>query len=266
MRGVSAAALQREARRQQQLLDALFTPGAAPVPQALPGWSRGIAAYRANAAAHAADALRAQYPTVLAMLGGDAFDALAGAHWRACPPSCGDLARFGERFPAWLRQRADLAAWPWLPDCARLDQALWQLRFAPPASLSDADLRRLAAADPDTLRLRLAPATHLLESDWPVLRLRELHAAPEPDLDAIGQALRAGAQAAWSWRQGFDTRCIALDASDLRWIRALRAAPTLGAALAGMSDDFDAGAWLHEAVRAGWIDGIDVVTTEEHTS
>ncbi len=259
----SQAAWQREARRQQQLLDALFEPGCAAPLDASAGWPRGIRAYRANAAAHASDTLRAQYPGVLAMLGGEAFDALASAHWHACPPAHGDLARFGEGFPAWLRQRDDLAAWPWLADCARLEQALWQLQFAPPAALRDDDLQRLASCDPDALRLRLAPATRLVEADWAVVALRELHAAREPDLRAIAQALQAGPQVAWAWRQGFEVHCVALDAGGARWIRALREEPTLGAALARSDEDFDVGGWLGDAVRAGWIDGVDSVTREE---
>ncbi len=259
MRGLS------EARRQQQLLDALFDPGFARPHDALPDWARGVAAYRANAAAHAAETLRARYPTVLAMLGGEAFDSLSAAHWNACPPTRGDLARFGDEFPGWLRQRRDLAAWPWLGDCAHLDRALWRVRFAPAAGLSDTDLRRLADGDPDRLALRLAPATELVESRWAVVELRELHAAPDPDVDAVARALRHGAQAAWVWRQGFEARCIGLDAVALRWLRALRESTTLGAALAQVGDDFDVGAWLADAVRAGWIDGVDAVTNKENT-
>lgn len=255
----------REAARQQQLLEALLNSGC-PLPHdALPGWQRGVAAYRANAAAHAAEVLRAQYPTVLAMLGAEAFDSLGAAHWQACPPTRGDLARFGGQFPPWLEQRQDLAAWPWLVDCARLDHALWQVQFAPPARLCDADLRRLVDSDPDSLLLRLAPATQMVASNWAIVRLRELHASSEADLDAIAYALHSGAQTAWVWRQGFDRHCIALDAASADWIRALRATPTLGAALARAGDDFDVGAWLAQAVRTGWIDGVDAVTKQETT-
>ena len=253
----------REAQRQQQLLDALFASDTTAPRDALHGWPRGVAAYRVNAAAHAAQVLRAQHPTVLAMLGDDAFDALAAAHWRDCPPTRGDLARFGDAFAGWLRQRGDLAAWPWLGDCAALDRALWQVQFEPPAALGDADLQRLAGGDPDALALRLAPATRLLEADWAVVALRELHAAAEPDTDAVAQAVRAAPQAAWVWREGFDARCMALDAAGVRWIRALRDAPTLGAALERAGDDVDVAAWLGDAVRGGWIDGIDTVTTQE---
>ena len=257
MRGLS------EARRQQRLLDALFDQDLLLPHDALPGWARGVAAYRANAAAHAAETLRARYPTVLAMLGGEAFDSVSLAHWHACPPTRGDLARFGDEFPDWLRLRHDLACWPWLGDCARLDRALWQVRFAPPTGLCDTDLRRLADGDPDRLLLRLAPATQLLESKWAVVALREMHATADPDVAAVARALRRGAQTAWVWRQGFDNCCIALDGATARWLRALREAPTLGAALTRADDDFDVGAWLADAVRAGWIDGVDTVTTEE---
>lgn len=253
----------REAARQQQLLDSLFAPDVAQPHDALPGWSRGLAAYRANAASHASDTLRTQYPTVLAMLGAQAFDSLAAMHWRACPPTCGDLARFGEDFPDWVRRRQDLAAWPWLADSAALDQAAWHVQLAAPGRLSDADLRLLAGRDPDTLRLRLAGTTSLVLAGWAVVSLRELHAASVPDAQQIAQTLRGEAQTAWVWRQDFETRCIALDDAGARWIRALLKAPTLGAALAEADDDFDAGAWLTQAVRAGWLDGVDAVTTEE---
>lgn len=272
MRGLSPvdprhpAARQREAARQQHLLDALFDAASAPPHDAGTGWRRGLAAYRANAGEHAAQTLRARYPTVLSMLGGAAFDALAVAHWRELPPTRGDLARFGEHFPRWLHGRADLHAWPWLGDCARLDDAMWQVRFEPPSALSDADLRRLADHDPDSLALRLAPATRLLPSDWAVLTLRELHAAAEPDVRAVAQALRAGPQAVWVWRDGFDTAAVTLDTAGAAWIRALHASPTLGDALARADDGFDVGAWLQVAVRAGWIDGIDLVTPKESTT
>lgn len=81
----------REAHRQQQLLDSLFAPGVAQPHDALPGWSRG------NAASHASDTMRAQYPTVLAMLGAQAFDSLAAMHWLARPQTRGDLAQ-GHQF------------------------------------------------------------------------------------------------------------------------------------------------------------------------
>lgn len=274
MRGLNAAAgthpsgdaaREHESARQQQLLDALLGSGCARPHDLLPGWQRGVAAYRANAAAHAAEVLRAQYPTALAMLGAEAFDSLSAAHWQACPPTRGDLARFGGQFPLWLEQRQDLAPWPWLHDCTRLDQALWQVQFAPPSRLCDADLRRLADSDPDSLVLRLAPATQMVASSWAIVRLRELHAASEADLDAIAHALHSGAQTAWVWRQGFERHCIALDAAATRWMRALREGPTLGAALTRTGDDFDVGAWLAQAVRAGWIDGVDAVTKQETT-
>ena len=253
----------REGHRQQQLLDSLFVPGVAQPHDTLPGWERGVAAYRANAASHASDTLRAQYPTVLAMLGAQAFDSLAAMHWLACPPTRGDLARFGEDFPDWLRRRQDLGSWPWLGDSAALDQAVWQMQFAAPGRLSDAGLRLLASQDPDTLRLRLAGTTRMVRADWPVVSLRELHAAPTPDPEQIAQAVLGEAQTAWVWRHGFETCSIALDGAGARWIRALLEAPSLGEALEGADHDFDAGAWLMQAVRTGWIDGVDAVRTEE---
>jgi len=247
----------REARRQQMLLDALFAPAAPPLPaDAAPGWDRGLRAYRANAAAHAADTLRAQHPVVVAMLGDAAFDALAALHWRDCPPRHGDLARFGSEFPNWLETREDLGAWPWLADCARLEQALWTVQFAPPASLDDTGLRRLVDGDPARLRLKLAPGTRLFESAWPVVTLRALHVAESPDLAAIAAALRGPGETAWIWREAFGARCVALDPPQSAWLRALYEAANLGVALDQAGDAIDLHTWLRQAVAAGWIDDV----------
>ena len=260
------AATAREAVRQQALVALLFAPPAAVgaptalgVQQSGGRWRDGLAAYRGNGREHARVALRAQFPTVLAMLGEEAFDAVAERHWLARPPRRGDLAWMGEDFADTLAAQEELHPWPWLADSARLDWALWDLQRQPQPALEPADLQRLAALPPDTLRLRLAPGARLLASDWPIVTLWEQHRAPVPDAQACSDALLQGGQTAWVWRAGWQAHAVALPHTTARWMQALQTLPTLEHALQAVEDAFDLAAWLQQAVQQGWIDAVDVL-------
>lgn len=260
------AATAREAARQQALVALLFAPQAAVgaptalgVQQSGGRWRDGLAAYRGNGREHARVALRAQFPTVLAMLGEEAFDAVAARHWLARPPRRGDLAWMGEDFADTLAAQEELHPWPWLADSARLDWALWDLQRQLQPALEPADLQRLAALPPDTLRLRLAPGALLLTSDWPIVTLWEQHRAPVPDAQACSDALQQGGQTAWVWRAGWQANAVALPYTTARWMQALQTLPTLEHALQAVEDAFDLAAWLQQAVQQGWIDAVDAL-------
>lgn len=254
-----------EAERQRSLLQALFAaePAAQPLPalgavERGASWTAGLAAYRGNGQEHARGALRAVFPTLRAMLGDSAFDALCARYWQAQPPQIGDLAHIGVGLPAFVHSLDDLRRWPWLGHSAQLDLACWAVLFDPPAALTEADLHRLAEADPATLQLRLAQATRLLASPWPIVTLRALHRAPEPDAAAVRAALERGeGETAWVWRSGLQAQVSAADAVVATWLQALAAASTLDEALAVLPDDFDLADWLHTAVVQGWIGGVD---------
>lgn len=255
-----------EAQRQRELVDALFAPRApdspcANVQQRGTRWQAGLAAYRGNGRAHACNALHAQFPTVRAMLGPDAFVTLCAGYWHTCPPRRGDLAWVGEELPAFIETLESLDAWPWLADCARLDWAVWQISGARPARFSEDDLRRLVDGDPGTLSLRLSASTRCLSSTWPIHTLHEVHHVTHPDWDAVTQAIaQKRAQTAWIWRPHGDLAAPPvvelLDAATGRWIAALDAGQTLDAALDSAGETFDFAAWLEQAVRQGWLDGI----------
>jgi hypothetical protein len=260
-RQASRSDWQREARRQQAFVAALFAPEAAPPLPAMrtlergARWDAGLAAYRRNGLANSGAALRAQFPTVLAMLGGAAFDAVGARDWRATPPCRGDLAQIGAGFAQTLEQLPELDPWPWLADAARLDRALWEVMFEAPSRFAAADLQRLASGDPACLRLHLAPGTRLLRSRWNLPELRRLHAGAEPDADALRGVLEQPGGACWVWREGLQAQCIAVDAANAAWLRQLRQAPTLEAAEFPEGLDFDA--WLSAAIRHGWLDRVE---------
>lgn len=266
------ARYEREAQRQRLLVEAIFAPPSptppAPAiglsPQKHPG-AVEIAAYRRNGLAHATAALQIQYPTVLAMLGEEAFAAVCARYWRRCPPIVGDLAQVGEEFPEGLAAEPELVPWPWLADSARLDRALWQVIWAAPANPQPADLSRLATIDPVFLRLRLAEGTRLVSSRWPIVTLWNLHRAPVPDIPALQAALQQPGETGWVWREGMQAQCTCVAAAEAQWLQALQDSSTLAAALVAAPEEFDVAVWLHEAVKRRWmatVDCIDPVATE----
>ena len=261
-----------EARRQRELVEAVFSAqvsdtACAGVRQSGAQWQAGLAAYRGNGLAHARNALRVQFPTVLAMLGDEAFDALCARYWRACPPRRGDLAWVGEELPEFVETLQALDDWPWLGDCARLDWAVWQIAGAAPARLNEDDLRRLASSDPQELRLQLAGGVHRVASAWPIVTLYLAHHQPDPDWDGVTRAIQhRQAQTAWTWRpqagmsSGLSVQEI--DTATDRWIVALSQGLSLEAALDSAGDGFDFAAWLDQAARQGWLDAV----TDLHSS
>ena len=264
--GGALTTLADEARRQRELVEAVFSPQAsgiacAGVRQSGARWQAGLAAYRGNGLAHARNALRVQFPTVLAMLGEEAFDALCARYWRACPPRRGDLAWVGEELPEFVETLQALDDWPWLGDCARLDWAVWQIAGAAPACLGVDDLQRLAADDPQHLSLKLAHGVRRVPSAWPIVTLYLAHHTVNPDWDAVEQAIRQQqTETAWVWRQQAGTSSgpplLAIDAATDRWILALSQGLNLEAALDAAGASFDFSAWLDQAVRQGWLDAV----------
>ena len=262
----SSAGVHAEKQRQQSLVAAIFSlyPPVEPSPDLRllwqgQRWRDGIAAYRGNGLTHATAALRIQFPTVLAMLGEAAFDAVCARHWRTRPPEQGDLAKIGTAFAQTIAEVEELSAWPWLTDSARLDWAFWHVLFDPPALPTPDDLQRLVNVDPAGLRIHLAAGTRLIQSAWPVLALRQLHRGPEIDVQALQAALQLSGECVWVWREDFEARGVALPACEAAWINALQSCPSLDAAFDATPDEMDFSAWLHNAIRHGWIDRVQAL-------
>ena len=206
---MNAAAVQKEALRQQMLLRALWADAR---PGVVAGWlrdaparaTRGLQAYRANAGALAERALAAAYPTVAQLVGDESFAALARALWFAHPPQRGDIGLWGEALAGFIAAAPQLADEPYLADVARLD---WALHRAEQAADRTA-VRRTAAAGRGRpraqLRLRLADGMALLRSAHPVVSIWQAHrSAGRGPLCAGAPGLRSGP---WRERAGLARR------------------------------------------------------------
>jgi hypothetical protein len=213
---------------QQAFVDALLGRGAAPA--GLVGSERGMAAYRNNLKALAAQALAVPFSRLHEALGADEFAAMAWSFWRAHPPERGDLAQWGGALAGFLTEHAGEDSG--LPDIARLDWALHQAERAEDVELDAASLTLLGTTPAHALLLQLRPGLALLpQSDGPVL----------------------------VWRQGWRGAWQAVSSGEAQFMRALLDEVNLGEALVKGSSaeaDFDFSAWLQASLQNAWLHGV----------
>lgn len=270
----------REAARQRALLDAIGGQPAG-VPDDADGsasnlagsataTTRGIAAYRANAAMLAERALSGAFATVHALVGTDAFAALARGFWRAHPPQSGDLGEWGENFAAWIVQQPALGPWPYIGDCARLDFALHRCERADDAAFDAASLALLQSEPPHQLCLHLMPGTVLLRSDWPVATIHAAHRPADPgggngngngaDFAAVREAVAARrGERVLVVRHGWRAAVHPIDEIAFAWTRLVLDGVDLSGSLDRAPAAFDFAAWLEAALRGGWLQRVALI-------
>lgn len=224
--------------------------------EALP--PRGLLAYQSNARMSAALALRAAYPVVAQLIGGDSFDAMVRHFWHVQPPTLGDWAQWGADLPEFLAQAEQLANLPYLPDVARLEWALHQSAGATDASQDPTSFALLTTHTPEQIGLQLGFAC-LLASPYPLVAIVQAHsgedlaadafAALAPLLDAQEQ------QTTLVWRKGFAPQMRVLQPTEYAFVAALVDSASLGHALAAAGEDFDFSAWLTNCFQNGLVQG-----------
>ncbi|WP_454761417.1 HvfC/BufC family peptide modification chaperone [Caulobacter segnis] len=132
-----------------------FVAALAGSPSALSPWlapgegAAGLAVYRNTIAKGCVDALAANFPTVLSMVGEDWFRAAAALFAREAPPASAALLDYGEAFPAWLERFPPADDTPYLAGIAHLDRLWTEALFAAEAPVLTAEA--LSVLTPDTL-------------------------------------------------------------------------------------------------------------------
>jgi hypothetical protein len=219
-------------------------------PQGRPAPKR-FSVYRNNMASSLTRALEAAFPTVRKLVGDDFFAAMAGLFLRAHPPQSRMLMLYGVALPGWLESFPPVAPLAYLPDVARLDQAMREsYHAADSAPLAEADFQRLLAADIAGLRLRLAPSVRLVRSRWPVLSIWVANAegGPQPT---------PGPEDVLILRPGFDPRPHRLPAGGGTFVQGLLEGHTLGQCLDRAGAGLDLPAVLSILVAGGAIVGVE---------
>lgn len=119
----------------------------------------GFAVYRNNNAKATQEALRANYPTVLSLVGDDWFAGAARAFVAEHPPSDGRLMRYGSEFPIFLQGFAPAAELPYLASVASLDLAWTRSHLAADTPVLQADwMASLTAETFSSVRVAPHPA------------------------------------------------------------------------------------------------------------
>ena len=130
---------------------------------------RRFSVYRNNVAVGLTDALDTSFPAIARLIGQENFRKVAGAFLRQHPPQNPMMMTYGADFPAFLETFQPLQHLGYLPDVARLEQALRIAYHAADARPIDPAI--LQSLPPDALaaaRFTLAPATRLIPSRWPI--------------------------------------------------------------------------------------------------
>lgn len=189
--------------------------------------------YRNNVASSLTRALEAAFPTVRKLVGDEFFAAMAVVFLRAHPPKSRVLMLYGEEMPVFLESFPPVAHLGYLPDVARLDQAMRESYHAADSQpLSEAAFQRLLGEDIAALRLRLAPSLRLIRSRWPICAIWAANheGGPKP---------APKAEDALVLRPEFDPRPWPLPAGGGVLLQGLLAGRTLGESLDAAGETLD---------------------------
>ena len=167
-----------------------------PVPEGLsngqgqPAGTR-FSVYRNNVASSLTEALETSFPVIQKLIGEENFKAISGVFLRQNPPKVPMLSHYGDDMPAFLEGFKPLEHLGYLPDVARLEQALRVSYHA--ADATPIDPNELQMLTPDEMadaRFDFAPAMILLRSPWPIhgiWRFNTEDDAPKPQ--AVAQSV-----------------------------------------------------------------------------
>lgn len=150
-----------------------------------------LAIYRNNFLIGLGEALKANFPVTLQLLGGDFFEAAARRFVLAHPPHRPCLFEYGAAFPDYLRDLPELSALPYVAEVARFEFARVASYNAPVEPYVSADaLAGLAPDRLDSLPIRRARHAQVVPVTAPVVELWTAHQATHPDLSTVDMALR----------------------------------------------------------------------------
>lgn len=227
---------------QSAFTQALLDPEAA-IPQGVVGPdglpdAKRFSVYRNNVASSLTRALEAAFPVVRKLVGDEFFGAMAVVYLRAHPPRQRQLMLYGEDFPAFLAQFPPVAHLGYLPDVARLEQALRiSYHAADSTPVPPEALTRLSESELLQCKLHLAPSLRLVRSVWPIhaIWLANTKGGPAPKMQAEDVVIL---------RPEFDPEPHRLPAGGAAFLTSLQAGSPLIAALAETGEGFDLAAVL----------------------
>ncbi len=186
-----------------------------------PAGSR-FSVYRNNVAVSLTEALEISFPAIVKLIGEENFKKVTSLFLRRHPPTTPMMSQYGAEFPAFLEKFEPLKHLGYLPDVARLEQALRVAYHAADGAPANADvLQSLTPEQLAEVRMTLAPAVRIVRSPWPIhaiwaFNLEEGAPKPEP-----------GGQIVLITRPEFDPLMTPIGAGTAAFIEALQSGETL---------------------------------------
>jgi hypothetical protein len=205
--------------------------------------------YRNTTLGGCVDALRANYPIIAKLLGGEMFGVVAAQHAEECPPRRPVLALYGARFPDWLAEQSWLREVPYLAHVARIERLYVESLFA--SDVRPLGMAQLKHRDQwQALRLRLHPACRLAWLTAPGMSIW------------LSQREAADGELEFEWkpegvlltRPGLDVQAARLDPAGHRFLFGIRLGESVGAAAiatASLYPGTDIGSLFSSLVNAG---------------
>ena len=192
----------------------------------------GFAVYRNTVIKGCIDALQANYPAVLRLVGEDWFRAAAALHVRARPPGDAQLLMYGADFPEFLAGFSPAADLPYLSGVARLDRFWTEAHVAADAPALEPSA--LAGLPPEilcALVLQPHPAARWAWFDGqPVYTLWQRNRHGDPECMDCGDALDWTGEGALLTRPGGAVVWTALEAGGCAFLDACTAGQPLALA------------------------------------
>lgn len=147
--------------------------------------------YRSNFLISLTEALKANFPVTLQLVGTAFFEQAARGFIRQAPPDRPCLFEYGVGLPQYLQSLPELAALPYVAEMARFEFARIAAYHAPrEAPLTEAEMARIAPEALADLPIRLARHAQIVSLRHPVAELWQAHQSAEPDLSAVDMAAR----------------------------------------------------------------------------
>jgi hypothetical protein len=234
---------------------ALLSPNMAP-PAGLIDWlgrpaPRRFDVYRNNVTLGLIRVLQAGFPVTQSLVGEAFFIAMAGEFVRANPPRSRIMMLYGDTFAPFIEGFPPAASLAYLPDVARLEQAIRQSYHARDAAPIDATtLANLDEGALLALRFTFAPAMGVLQSPWPIHAIWAAHMTR-------GNAPVMQAEGVIILRPNFDPQPHVLPQGSYPVLAALIAGARLGDALTCAPRAFDLGHLLGLLLSGAAITGVD---------
>jgi hypothetical protein len=217
--------------------------------------ARRLGIYANNARVNFYESLRASFPAILRLVGEDYFHQCACEFQKRYPSKCGDLQYTGTHFPDYLGSLHAHDEFRYLGDVGRLEWLRQEALLS--ADHRPLDLGKLAAVAPSDyaeLRFRLHPATRMLLSDYPCLKIWQANVGSDGEPEVIDLAM--GPDRLLLTRKTMQVEVHRLSRGEQRFLIAVRQGVRLGEAVEhGMECDgeFNAAAALQRFVLVGAI-------------